>query len=76
MSEEAQRDLQEEGESLEDWLRFEQTNLLHVPRTPEGETFTYVGRLTGYYFQAYGADALYLFYSRELGKAVVCLEYT
>lgn len=51
----------EEGESLEDWLRFEQTNLLHVPRTPEGETLTYIGRLTGYYFQAYGADALYLF---------------
>lgn len=76
MSEEAQRDLQEEGESLEDWLRFEQTNLLHVPRTPEGETFTYIGRLTGYFFQAYGADALYLFYSKELCKAVICLEYT
>ncbi|MGE7823966.1 siderophore biosynthesis protein [Paenibacillus sp. NPDC093718] len=76
MSDEAQRDLQEEGESLEDWLSFEQTNLLHVPRTPEGNTFTYIGRLTGYYFQAYGADALYLFYSKELRKAVICLEYT
>lgn len=33
MSDEAQRDLQEEGESLVDWLSFEQTKLLHVPRT-------------------------------------------
>lgn len=76
LSDEAQQELRKEGESVEDWLSFEQTNLLHVPRTPDGKVFTYIGCLTGYYFQAYGADAVYLFYSRELRKAVICFEYT
>ena len=41
-----------------------------------GHPFTYVGFVTGYYFQAYGADRIYLFFNKELRKAVICFEYT
>lgn len=75
-SDEEQQFIKKYNESIEEMQKFEQTNLLHVPKTADGETFAYVGRLTGYLFQAYGADSLYLFYDRALRKAVVCFEYT
>ncbi len=75
-SDEAQSYIKEYGESIEEVLRFEQTNLPHVPKRSNGETFTYIGSFTGYYFQAFGADAVYLFYDRELSKAVICFEYS
>ncbi|EJS67825.1 hypothetical protein CON38_12065 [Bacillus cereus] len=55
---------------------FDYTNLLYVPKDEYGHPFTYVGFVTGYYFQAYGADRVYLFFNKELRKAVICLEYT
>ncbi|MGZ0042271.1 siderophore biosynthesis protein [Paenibacillus ottowii] len=75
-SDEAQNYIKEYDESVEEMLKFEQTNLLHVPKRANGETFTYIGSFTGYYFQAFGADAGYLFYDRELKKAVICFEYS
>jgi hypothetical protein len=47
-----------------------------VPKDEYGHPFTYVGFVTGYYFQAYGADRIYLFFNKELRKAVICFEYT
>jgi hypothetical protein len=76
MSDKAQEFMKEEDESVEDMLKFEQTNLSNVPKNMNSEVFTYVGSLTGYYFQAYGADCAYLFYDKDLGKAVMCFEYT
>lgn len=61
---------------LEDALSFEDTNLIAKPYDQDGQIFEYIGRLTGYLFQCYGADALYLFYNKEMKKAVMCLEYT
>ncbi|EOQ33524.1 TPA: siderophore biosynthesis protein [Bacillus cereus] len=55
---------------------FDFTNLLYVPKDEYGRPFTYVGFVTGYYFQAYGADRIYLFFNKELRKAVICFEYT
>ncbi|WP_149093901.1 siderophore biosynthesis protein [Paenibacillus terrae] len=75
-SEEAQSYIKEYGESIEEMLQFEHTNLLYVPKCANGETFTYIGSFTGYYFQAFGADSVYLFYDRELRKAVICFEYS
>ncbi|MDR6776962.1 MULTISPECIES: siderophore biosynthesis protein [Paenibacillus] len=75
-SDKAQSYIKEYDESLEEMLQFEQTNLLHVPKRPNGETFTYIGSFTGYYFQACGADTVYLFYDQELSKAVICFEYS
>lgn len=76
MSDEAQEFIREYDESLEEMLKFENTNLFHVPKNLNGEVFKYVGSLTGYYFQAYGADCVYLFYDKELRKAAICFEYT
>lgn len=72
------RDCLEECEiSFEEAMRFEDsTNLMELPYDKEGNIFTYIGRFTGYLFQQYGADNAYLFYSKELKKAVMCLEYT
>ncbi|WP_252361680.1 hypothetical protein [Paenibacillus terrae] len=75
-SEEPQSYIKEYGESIEELFQFEHTNLLHVAKRANGETFTYIGSFTGYYFQAFGADSVYLFYDRELGKAVICFEYS
>ncbi|BCC58543.1 TPA: siderophore biosynthesis protein [Bacillus cereus] len=75
------RFMTEEGEELledcdnEDEI-FDFTNLLYVPKDEYGHPFTYVGFVTGYYFQAYGADRIYLFFNKELRKAVICFEYT
>ncbi len=55
---------------------FEYTNLFNVPRDETGQPFTYIGFATGYYFQAFGADRIYLFFNKELRKAVICFEYT
>ncbi|WP_236645680.1 hypothetical protein [Brevibacillus sp. VP] len=62
--------------SMEEMESFENTNLINIPTRPDCRTFPYVGSLTGYFFQSYGADSLYLFYDRDLKKAVVCFEYT
>lgn len=72
------RDCLEECEiSFEEAMRFEDsTNLCELPYDKEGNIFTYIGRFTGYLFQQYGADSAYLFYNKELKKAVMCLEYT
>lgn len=67
-------DLLEDCESEE--KIFDYTNLLYVPKDEHNRPFTYIGFLTGYYFQAYGADRVYLFYNQSLKKAVVCFEYT
>ncbi|MGZ9868725.1 siderophore biosynthesis protein [Priestia endophytica] len=75
------RFMAEEGQELledcdnEDEI-FDYTNLLHVPKDEKGHPFTYIGFVTGYYFQAYGADCIYLFFNKELRKAVICFEYT
>ncbi|WP_341277959.1 siderophore biosynthesis protein [Paenibacillus sp. FSL H8-0537] len=76
MSDEAQGYLQKYNETVEELRRFENTNLLHVPKKANGEVFDYIGSITGYYFQAYGADNVFLFYDKELRKAVICFEYT
>ncbi|GGF88306.1 hypothetical protein GCM10010912_36980 [Paenibacillus albidus] len=76
MSDEAQEYIEEYGESAEELLAFEMTNLIHVPKRENGEVFRYIGALTGYYFQAYGADKVYLFYDHQLRKAVICFEYS
>lgn len=47
-----------------------------MPKDEYGHPFTYVGFVTGYYFQTYGADRIYLFFNKELRKAVICFEYT
>lgn len=75
-SEHMQKMFQEHGDLEEEYRTFELTNLLHVPQRPDGSVFPYIGALTGYYFQAYGSDGLYLFYDESLQKAVICLEYT
>jgi hypothetical protein len=54
---------------------FDYTNLLYVPKDEDGHVFTYIGFATGYYFQAFGADRIYLFFSKKLKKAVICFEY-
>ncbi|UIR55073.1 hypothetical protein LZQ00_12365 [Sphingobacterium sp. SRCM116780] len=61
---------------LEKMKSFENTNLTEVPRDQDGNIFEYVGTFTGYLFQCFGADHAYLFYNKELRKAVVCFEYT
>ncbi|KGR84900.1 hypothetical protein [Lysinibacillus odysseyi] len=75
------RFITEEGQVLlEDYESeadaFDYTNLLYVPKDENGAVFTYIGFATGYYFQACGADRIYLFFNKELKKAVICLEYT
>lgn len=75
-SEHMQKMFLEHSDSEEEYRTFESTNLLYVPQRPDGSVFPYIGALTGYYFQAYGADGLYLFYEESLQKAVICLEYT
>ncbi|EPH13461.1 hypothetical protein HMPREF9713_00641 [Myroides odoratimimus CCUG 12700] len=63
--------------TFEEAMQFEDsTNLINLPYDAEGNIFTYIGRFTGYLFQQYGADSVYLFYNKELKKAVICLEYT
>ncbi|WP_158211103.1 hypothetical protein [Myroides phaeus] len=62
--------------SLEEAKAFEGTNLIEKPFDKDGNIFDYIGRLTGYIFQGYGADSVYLFYNKELKKAVICFEYT
>lgn len=68
--------MREYGDTLGEQMAFEQTNLIHVPKNNKGEVLTYIGSFTGYYFQAAAADNVYLFYDRELAKAVICFEYT
>jgi len=75
-SEQMQKIFQEHGDSEEEYRTFESTNLLSVPHRPDGSVFPYIGALTGYYFQAYGSDWMYLFYDESLQTAVICLEYT
>lgn len=62
--------------SLEEAITFEGTNLMEKPYDKDGNIFEYIGRFTGYLFQCYGADSAYLFYNKDLKKAVICLEYT
>lgn len=62
--------------SLKEAKKFEGTNLIEKPFDKDGNIFDYIGRFTGYLFQGYGADCVYLFYNKELKKAVICFEYT
>ena len=75
-SDETQKFMQEYDVSIEEMRRFENTNLINRPLKENGEVFTYIGSLTGYLFQAYGAGSVHLFYDQELKKAVICFEYT
>ena len=61
---------------LKDMKSFKMTNLTELPRDKEGNIFEYIGSFTGYLFQCFGADKVYLFYSKELKKATICLEYS
>lgn len=61
---------------IEEMERFEGTNLMAVPQDQDGVVFEYIGSFTGYLFQCYGADCVYLFYNKALKKAVICFEYT
>ncbi|CAN2250053.1 hypothetical protein M1D98_12550 [Bacillus sp. K7] len=75
------RFMTEEGqELLEDCVSedeaFDYTNLLYVPKDEDGHLFTDIGFATGYYFQAYGAGHIYLFFNKDLRKEVNCFEYT
>ncbi|MED4455539.1 siderophore biosynthesis protein [Metabacillus fastidiosus] len=74
LTEDGQELLEDCNDSMEGV--FEYTNLFHIPKDSNGETFTYIGYLTGYYFQAFGADRIYLFFNKALRKAVICFEYT
>lgn len=62
--------------SEEEMNTFEDTNLLEVPKDINNNVFEYMGNFTGYNFQKYGADTLYVFQNKDMKKAVVCLEYT
>ncbi|WP_300977802.1 hypothetical protein [Flavobacterium sp.] len=62
--------------SLEEMQSFEDTNLIEKPYNAEGYIFEYIGSFTGYFFQKHGADEVYLFYNKDLKKAVVCFEYS
>lgn len=75
-SKEEQEFMQEYKVSLEEMKSFENTNLIHLPQEKDGNVFNYVGRFTGYLFQCFGADSVYLFYNKDLKKAVISLEYT
>ncbi|MEK8127095.1 siderophore biosynthesis protein [Paenibacillus filicis] len=76
MSDEAREYIETYNESLDELLKFESTNLINIPKKLNGDVFTYIGSLTGYYFQAFGADCVYLFYDQDLKKAVICFEYS
>lgn len=60
----------------EEMHTFEDTNLLEVPKDINNNVFEYIGNFTGYNFQKYGADTLYVFQNKNMKKAVVCLEHT
>ena len=62
--------------SLKKIESFKNTNLPETPKDNDNKVFEYIGRLTGYKFQKYGADSLYVFQSQKMKKAVICLEYT
>lgn len=75
-SEEAKKIMEEFDISMDEMNAFEDTNLLEVPKDKNNKIFEYIGSLTGYNFQKYGADALYVFQNLDMKKAVICLEYT
>ncbi|MDR6525251.1 hypothetical protein J2787_000621 [Chryseobacterium rhizosphaerae] len=51
-------------------------NLIEKPYKNDDTLMDYIGCMEGYDFQNSAADLLYLFYDKELKKAVICLEYT
>lgn len=51
-------------------------NLIEKPFKPDGTLMDYIACLEGYDFQQNSADQVFLFYDKELKKAVICLEYT
>ncbi|MCQ9639575.1 hypothetical protein MP478_09240 [Chryseobacterium sp. WG14] len=51
-------------------------NLTEKPYKNNHTLMDYIGCIEGYDFQNTAADQLYLFYDKELKKAVICLEYT
>lgn len=61
--------------SLEE-THFGGDNLIDKPYKKDNIIMDYIGCLEGYDFQNAAADLLYLFYDKELKKAVICLEYT
>jgi hypothetical protein len=61
---------------LEDLESFNNSNIIELPKDGDDNIFEYIGRLTGFFFQKYAANSLYVFQNRELKKAVICLEYT
>lgn len=67
-------ELNTEGIPLED-SSFGGDNLMNIP-THNGKALDYIGCIEGYDFQQNAADHIYLFYNRELRKAVICFEYT
>lgn len=56
--------------------QFSGDNLIEKPYKNNTELMDYIGCLEGYDFQKWAADQLYLFYDKELKKAVICFEYT
>lgn len=67
-------ELNSEKKILED-CNFDGCNLISKP-AHNGKPLDYIGCIEGYDFQQSSADHIYLFYDRDLRKAVICFEYT
>lgn len=67
-------ELNAEGKPLGD-CDFDGGNLISKP-VHNGKLLNYIACLEGYDFQQNAADHIYLFYDRDLKKAVISFEYT
>ncbi|MGQ8868485.1 hypothetical protein [Myroides sp. TSA_177.3] len=58
-----------------DQCTFDGTDLLQIP-TYQGKILDYLGYIEGYDFQLHAADAIALFYQKDIQKAVICFTYS
>lgn len=68
--------LEEGFNHIDEMFQEEYGNLVDTPKRDDGKVFSYVGYLSGYKFQEYGCDELYLFFDADSKKAVVRLVYS
>ena len=68
--------LEEGFNHIDGMFQEEYGNLVDTPKRDDGKVFSYVGYLSGYKFQEYGCDELYLFFDADSKKAVVRLVYS
>ena len=58
-----------------DQCTFDGTDLLQIP-TYQGQVLDYLSYIEGYDFQLHAADAIALFYQKDIQKAVICFSYS